>query len=79
MNIKEAINIVAKKHDGMLICSYEFQNEFVIVLSQSKDVITDICMFVCVNKDTSDIYYTNVVGLDMKLKQENVEPTIYKK
>lgn len=70
MDIKTALKIVQKEYDNEVIKTYEFKDRFVFILETNADVK----FYVCVDKNTSDLAYTNFVGLQMMLAEE--EPII---
>ena len=70
MDINEALEIVRTKHSEKVLRSYEFNTGFVFIL----DTYGDVKLIIHVDKGTSKIAYTSLVGLQMMLAEE--EPII---
>lgn len=70
MDIKTALSIVREQYDNEVIKTYEFKDKFVFILETNADVK----FYVCVDKNTSKVLYTNFVGLRMMMAEE--EPII---
>lgn len=70
MDINKALEIVRTKHSEKVLRSYEFKDAFVFIL----DTYGDVKLITHVDKKTSKISYTSLVGLQMMLNEE--EPVI---
>lgn len=70
MDINKALEVVRQKHKEQVLRSYEFKDAFVFIL----DTYGDVKLITYVDKNTSKISYTSLVGLQMMLNEE--EPII---
>ena len=63
MDIKTALEKVRKQYNSKLVESHDFKNCFVFVL----DTNNDIYLYVCVDKNSGELFYTNFAGLEMMI------------
>lgn len=67
MDIKSALEKVREQHSDKLVKSYDLKDCFVFVLDSN----SDIYLYVCVDKKSEELFYTNFVGLELMINGEN--------